>query len=347
MKTLNMIGSLITAVSVSMICSISAAQSFVGTFVVVRGDVKVLRTPAANDPGPFAQLEGVKYSYEEAKIGKKINPGEVIQSGPDGKAKIAYPNGDSFLVGNGTSLIMPNVTDHGDTKSSAIKLIYGRMRSLISKSGPRNNMRVTTPNVVAGVRGTDFFTRANPDIGTQLTVLRGEVSVQSATKPEATPVAIKSGFMTQVAHAQTQAPKATEATKEELSSLQTESAVKPTAADLSALKPEQKNEIAALNSKTKDVIIADIQDHDPGLLKQLKNAKSMDDDDLNTAVVARLFKMAPSDQKKKLTKAEADAAGQGVYEKYYKTREGKTDSKHESAPKDGADKGSDKNSDKK
>jgi len=293
------------------------AQSFVGTFVVVKGDVKILRPPTANDPGPFAQLEGVKYSYEDAKIGKKVNPGEIVQSGADGKAKIAYPNGDTFLVGNASSLVMPNIKEKDSDNTSAIKLIYGRVRSLISKRGPRNNMRVTTPDAVAGVRGTDFFVRANPDVGTQLTVLRGEVAVQSLNDPTA-PVSVKTGFMTQADHKQSVPLKATEATKEELTALQIESALRATEADLSPLTPEIKKEVVDLNEKSKQALLDDIKIGDPAMSREIKKKKMISDDDINDAVVAKLYKMAPSAVKKKPTKAEVDGLGKDVYDKYYK-----------------------------
>lgn len=301
------------------------AQTFVGTFVVVHGDVKILRPPAANDPGPFAQLEGVKYSYEAAKIGKKVNPGEVIQSGTDGKAKIAYPNGDSFLVGNATSLVMPSVTDKSEQGTSAIKLIYGRMRSLISKSGPRNNMKVSTPSVVAGVRGTDFFTRANPDVGTQLTVLRGEVSVASTAKPEVS-VAVKTGYSIEASSKSKEAPKAIEATKEDLRGLQKESEVKATKEDLAKLSAEEKKQVSELNEKTKVAVIQDIKSYNPRLGAELEK-KHLSDDELNSAVVDKLVRIAPAAQKKKMSKADADAAGQGVYEKYYDDKASKEKTK--------------------
>ncbi len=309
-----------------LLSSTALAQSFVGTFVVVHGDVKVLRSPAANDPGPFAQLEGVKYSYEDAKIGKKVNPGEVIQSGTDGKAKIAYPNGDSFLVGNGTSLVMPSVSDKGEQKSSAIKLIYGRMRSLISKTGPRNNMRVTTPGAVAGVRGTDFFTRANPDVGTQLTVLRGEVSLRPTSAPEKE-IAVKTGYMVEASTRGAGPTTPSEVTKEELKALQSESAVKATSDDLAKLSPETKKEVADLSEKTKNAVIQDIKEYDPKLAAEMIKKKNISEDDVNAAVVDRLVLMAPAAQKKKLSKKDADSAGQGVYEKYYKDQNTKNNKK--------------------
>src|SRR6185437_11291333 len=160
----------------------SFAQTFVGTVVAVQGDVKVLHVPTLQDHRPFARMNGQEYAYVMAKLGMKLNPGEIILAGPNGRIKIVYPNGDSFLVGSGSSFVLPTVIDAqadqsgiNDGATSSVQMFYGRFRSLISKEGPRNNMRVVTPDAVAGVCGTDFFVRRNASVGTQLTVLRGTV----------------------------------------------------------------------------------------------------------------------------------------------------------------------------
>ena len=300
----------------------SWAQTFVGTFVAVKGDVKILRSPAGNkDAGPFALYEGIKYTYEKAKIGNKIKPSEVVQSGADGKAKIAYPNGDHFIIGYGTTLILPAVSDRGgdDKKGSSMELIYGRVRSLISKGGPRNNMKVKTPSAVAGVRGTDFFARSNPAVGTQITVLRGEVAMQSATKPEET-VSVKTGYTAEAAPKAEAPPKVEEATKEDLMTLQGESAVKVAKEDIAKLPPEIKGEVTALAEKTKEAVLDDIKTTDAQLYKNLAANGKLDAEDINTAVVADLYKAAPSDKKRKPTKEEIDSIGKDVYDKYFKNK---------------------------
>lgn len=297
------------------------AQTFVGTFVAVKGDVKILRTPAGDaDKGPFALYEGTKYAYENAKIGKKIKPLEIVQSGADGKAKIVYPNGDHFLIGVGTTMVMPDISENSTAKPS-IKLLYGRIRALVSKTGPRNNISVRTPSAVAGVRGTDFFTRSNPSVGTQITVLRGEVAVQATDKPEKV-VEVKTGYSTEV-KSKTQTPtEAIEATREELIALQGESSVKASKEEIASLTPEVKKTVAALSEKTKEAVLNDIKIENENLYKELKEKKAKDVEDINTAVVANLYKQAPSGaKKKKPTQEEIDSIGKDVYETYFNKKQ--------------------------
>lgn len=304
----------------------SHAQTFVGTFVAVKGDVKILRSPAGNtDPGPFALYEGTKYSYESAKIGKKIKPGEVVQSGADGKAKIVYPNGDHFLIGFGTTMVMPDISAKAaDGKdATSIKLLYGRVRALVSKGGPRSNMKVKTPTAVAGVRGTDFFTRSNPTVGTKITVLRGEVAVQNAQKP-AEVVKVTTGYSVEAKPKTAEAPKIIEASKEELITLQSESAVKADPKEVAQLQPEAKKELKELSEKTKDAVLKDIKVEDEALYNELKEQKNINTEDINTAVVAKLYKMAPAENKKKKpSKEDIDNIGRDVYEKYFDKKEAK------------------------
>ncbi|OFZ18211.1 MAG: hypothetical protein A2Z20_11855 [Bdellovibrionales bacterium RBG_16_40_8] len=295
------------------------AQSFIGTFVAIKGDVKILRNPTnGGENGPLAIYEGVKYSYEIAKIGKKIRPQEIVQSGADGKAKITYPNGDQFVIGVGTTMVMPSITDKSeDQKSSSIQLLYGRLRALISKSGPRNNMKVKTPTAVAGVRGTDFFTRANPSVGTQLTVIRGEVAVNSIAKPEEV-VQVKTGFSVEAKSKTEAPPQLIETTKEDLMNLQSESTVKVTKEQLAELSPEVKKTVNALSEKTKDAMLNDIKTENAALYNELKMKQNLDTEEINTAVVAKLYVKAPSAKKKQPSQEEIDAIGRDVYEKYFK-----------------------------
>jgi hypothetical protein len=307
-------------ISVFILClsSITSAQSFVGTFVAVKGDVKVLKSSNGSAAGPFVRYEGKKYIYEAAKIGNKVKPADVIQSGTDGKAKIAYPNGDNFVIGNGTSLVLPSISEKSDgtKKNSSLELIYGKVRALISKSGPRNNMTVKTPSAVAGVRGTDFFTRSNPSDGTQITVLRGQVSMQTISKPDDI-VQIKTGFTADSNLKAAENLKPIETTREELVTLQSESTVKVKTEELAALSPEIKNDIDALNTKTTQAVLVDIKSHDEELYKKLADNGKMDSDSINTLVVSNLYKQAPTSKIKKPTAEEINAIGSDIYKKYF------------------------------
>lgn len=183
-------------------------------------------------------------------------------------------------------------------------------------------MKVTTPTAVAGVRGTDFFTRSNPTVGTQVTVLRGEVAVQTKAKPTEV-VQVKTGYTAEAQPKAEVAPKVKEATKQDLLTLQSESAVKATEEDVARLAPQVKKEIQVLANKTKEAVLNDIKTENEDLYKELKSKKDLDSEDINTAVVAQLYKVAPSDKKKKPTKDEIEAIGRDVYEKYFEKKESK------------------------
>jgi hypothetical protein len=299
------------------------AQTYVGTFVTVKGDVKILRAPSSQSRGPFAQVEGIKYEFENARIGKKVNPGERIQSGADGKAKIAYPNGDHFIIGNGTVMVLPQVQANDDKKQN-VDLLYGRVRALISKKGPRNNMIIKTPSAVAGVRGTDFFTRSNAIVGTQLTVLRGEVAVSSKDKPEKV-ASVKSGFMAELDKDSKKA-EVIEAPKEELLMVQSETTMKATKEEIKSLNEEERIQIVELNKKSKESVMNEIKLEDPTLYQELKQNEKISTDDIHTAVVAKLYKTAPSDLKRqKPTTKELEDIGDDVYKKYFSPENTKTE----------------------
>ncbi len=296
----------------------ATAQTFVGTFVMTKGDVKILRNAEAFPKGPFLVYEGKKFAYEPAKIGKKVSPNEIVQSGTNGRAKLVFPSGDHFNIGPGTSMSIPTPTKTKDGKPSPLNLFYGRVRSLISKKGPLKGMKVRTPSAVAGVRGTDFFTRYNPTEGSQLAVLRGEVLVKA--KADKKPVAVKKGYRVEVAKG-TQTAQVAMATKEELMDIQRETALRLDQKAIEKAAPEVREEVLQLTQKSKQAVMADIQKDDPKLYEQLQAKMKTDDlssEEINTTVVSRLFEQAPGDVKKKPTAEEMRAMGKDVYDKYFK-----------------------------
>ena len=308
------------------------AQTFVGTFVMTKGDVKILRAPSLKPSGPFLVYEGKKYSYEKAKIGRKVRGTELIQTGTDGRAKVVYPNGDHFNLGPGTSMSMPVETRNANGKKtgSKLNLFYGRVRSLISKGGPRTKLKVKTPSATAGVRGTDFFLRHNPTEGSQLSVLRGEVSLRDTKKNAASSkaVKVKKGFTAKVESRPTAKPQKVKvelATKEEIVEIQKETALKPNEKIIEKLPEPIKKEVEKLSKKSTEAVVADIKKDDPKLYEEIKdklNKQNVGDDyEINTKVVAKLYKQAPGEVKKKPTAEELEAIGKDVYDKYFRSVE--------------------------
>ena len=145
------------------------------------------------------------------------------------------------------------------------------------------------------------------------------MSVQSSAKPKEV-ISVKTGFTAEAAPKSEAPPSIIEATKEDLLTLQGESAVQLTKAETDALSPEMKKNIDGLSEKTKEAVLNDIKTENEDLYKELSANKTMSTDEINTAVVAGLYKMAPSNKKKKPTQSEIDSIGKDVYEKYFDSK---------------------------
>lgn len=311
------------------------AQSFVGTLAQVKGDVKVLREPVLNDQSQRVIYEGREYVYTPAKIGLKVRPRQVIMAGVDGQARLIYNNGDHFVIGAGTAMVLPDKASTGDNKTPnapTLNLLYGKIRGMVSKTGPRNNMNLKTQSAVAGVRGTDFYFTHDHVAGTQLTVLRGEVTLANLEAPKESKVVVKSGFSAKVtappskgetttAPAKVAPPKM--ATKEELLEIQKMSELKPDPIQLEDLNPEVKKELETLQEKSKEAVIADIKVTTPQLLPKIREKKIDSVEDVNSLVLSQLYESAPQAKpsRSKPSFKEIDKNGDDVYKKYFKTEE--------------------------
>lgn len=299
-----------------------------GTFVVVQGDVKVLRPAVENIPGPRLSFEGQTYIYERARIGRRVLTGELIQTGSNGRTKVVFPNGDHFMVGNGSTLKLP---DPPGTRGANpdMKVNHGRVRSVVSKDSPRSQMRVETPTVTAGVRGTDFFTRYNGGVGSEVTVIRGIVSVESNDKADSNdktenekkkePIHLERG-RTAIRAPQSPQVQVARTTREELIVLQKDSTLKTEEEDVIALPTTVQKEIKELTEKSRQTALKDIQSEDPELFKRLTEKKEdISPQEINAAAIAAVYVEAPAQApRRKPSAGEIEAIGKDVYEKYFR-----------------------------
>lgn len=291
----------------------SYAQTFVGTFVFAKGDVKLLKDPAEKSDKKQLIFEGKKYNFETVRIGHKVMPGEIIQTGTNGKAKVVYPNGDHFNIGPGTSLAMPKPEGASAQDASSIDLFYGRLRSLISKDGPRSKMKVKTPATTAGVRGTDFFVRHNLTEGSSITVLRGAVAVGD---PKKKPVVVKKAERAIVE--KDASVEVALAEKAELLNIQIETAIPQDQQQVAKLSKEVQSEVKELEKNAKQAVLNDIKSEDPALYTKLSK-QDYTASDINTEVVAALFKQAPGKIQTKPSAKELEGQTEDdIYKKYFK-----------------------------
>ncbi|MBX7231393.1 MAG: FecR domain-containing protein [Bdellovibrionales bacterium] len=326
------------------------------TFLATKGDVRTLfekKSKEKQNLFPQAHYEGKNYFWTKAKIGQKIKARDIVQTGPDGHAKIVYKNGDQLSIGPGSSLSLPEATENQKNQPSKIDLYYGKMRALISKSGPRNQMEVKTQAATAGVRGTDFFVSESATQGFQVTVLRGAVALQSHSKNNErenknplsfkNEIMVRSGFSGNITPIltteKTIEPNGTPqkqptesappphlaikaATKEQLLQVQSITNIQIEKKELDSLPLETKNELEKLNKKTLSSVIADIKQENPKLLKDVDIQHVQSIDQLNKSIVAQLYNKAPSEEpKKKPTQDEMNIFGEDIYKKYFEKNE--------------------------
>ncbi|MGE4133201.1 MAG: FecR domain-containing protein, partial [Bdellovibrionales bacterium] len=177
-----------------------ASASQQASIVAAKGNTQILTLTPSTPSSARVKFEDKVYYVQKARIGAKLKGQDIVHTGPDGQLKAIYPSGELIFVGPGSAFAMPTVADQGSTtKGGTANLIYGKIRSLVTKQGSLKHFEVKTPAAVAGVRGTDFFVGYNGITGSTVTVLRGEVEVKTTStanvaKSEPQVATVKPGF---------------------------------------------------------------------------------------------------------------------------------------------------------
>jgi hypothetical protein len=286
------------------------------------------KNPAA---GTMALYEGQYYLIQDAKTGDRVENGVIVRTLPGAKAKVLYPNGDQFYVGPGTAYRIEWKPKKSDGIAQ-VELMYGRMRGVISKEGPRKKLQIRTKSATMGVRGTDFFIAdTGPDGETEVSVIRGSVEVRpnpksgepKETKKESVAQEIKTGQSAAVA----QTIEVRSTTKEDLSGIKEASTLSAQPSPAASLPAPQQNqvmaEIAALEKKAVEVTLKDIQTYQPEVYKQIEAQPGQvkQAQDLNNKTVEIAAVQAPSAppkrRKPRITEIK-DASDADYYDKYFK-----------------------------
>ncbi|MFK8137868.1 MAG: FecR domain-containing protein [Bdellovibrionales bacterium] len=334
------------------------AKKNVATITRLKGDVQLL-TNARSKPtgkGPWIKYEKMFYKLKKARVGSKLKNGNVLQSFGESKAMLIYPNGDQINLAPGSAyeISWDKSKKEGNTK---IRMFYGRIRGVVSKTGPRKKLRIITPTAVAGVRGTDFSVSSSGS-KTEVNVIRGKVELRpksvkakavqitqgvtgqvqmQAQPPSGLPEKVSSGRSSRapkIEYKPTAILKQT--SKEKLVQIQNESTVKKTQAidlkagsletDLSETEKAELKEsigqLSQLESKATENVLQEIKVYEPEQYQKIiaQETKPADVTEINTAVVAKLFKAAPAEEpkKSKFSEDDFDDLETNYYDKYFK-----------------------------
>lgn len=299
--------------SILAVTSCVEANEMTGTITKMEGDVEIFSHPAKEikGPPPHALFEGEYYAVAKAKPGSKIEQGNIIRTAVNAQAKVVFENGDQINVGSATAYRVK--WEKG--RSSTLSMMYGKFRAVISKQGPRNNMKIKAGNTVMGIRGTDFFVSKD---GTQNNVkvatLRGTVSVEQSGKK----AVVSQGMSAEVKEQAIGDKKDIKidtrpSTKQELNKIQTVSTIQ----NAEKVDSNQNKVIEKLEEKAKQIILTDIKTYDPALYDKIRKEK-LSSDELNSNTVIMLAKNAPEAKESKPSLEELEETNRDQYEKYFK-----------------------------
>ncbi len=333
------------------------ANDMVGTITQKRGSVEVFSNPSTQIKGnpPHALYNGLYYSVQEAKVGMKIDQGNIIRTGKASIARIVFANGDQYIVGPGTEYSSSWKKEAKKT-ATLMNLVRGKVRAVISKGGPRSNLNIQTKTASMGVRGTDFYVTANGYKKSTVSVLRGEVSVKpkvTETKiiekagkkiekiivKEAPEIKVSKGFVAEVK----ETPKeeislpdtgkkivaktvekpmvnVRQTSKVELASIQKNTVIRETQSEKEQMQKTLSKEVIAkieeLDKKSVSATLTDIKHYDPALYNKLKEEKVDTVAAINTTVVKKIFETAP-ERPAKATEEDFEDIKVNAYEEYF------------------------------
>ncbi|MBG59973.1 MAG: hypothetical protein CMJ16_05885 [Peredibacter sp.] len=294
------------------------ASPHVGIIVKMQGNAQLLTNPSTKAPsgGKNVLFEGVYYKVLNVKLGTKVKNGNILRTNKDSKAKIVFKNGDQFMVGQASAFKIDWSRKKTKKAETTVELMYGALRGVVDKDGPRKGSTFKTRDAVMGIRGTDFHLLQKGTSGDSvLSVLRGNIEVQ--TKNAKKKIEVSKGFSAEVSKIK-DSPKVSlvKTTKSDLIKVHKDSVIKD------AKKPTEKavkKEIEELEKKAAENVLKDISRYEPNLYQALKKNKVNDAEEINKIVVGKIFKAAP--KKKKKVGIDTLNLDEDAYEEYFKDGE--------------------------
>ncbi len=294
-----------------------ASASQVATITRLDGKVQVFTNPSKTlqDKKSTVKFEDAYYQLVDAKIGDKLEKGNILRTFPDSKALVIYDNGDQINVGSGSSYKIEWDGAGEAGKSPKLELKYGSIRAVISKQGPRNGLRLKTRSATMGVRGTDFSVSDNvADGATKLSVIRGEVLIKRIGEAKETPV--KNGKTAEVKAEVQVRP----TTKEETVVIHQNSVIPKQALREEVLAtPQAVAQVEVLEKKAVETTLRDIKEHDPKLYASISEQKLNSVQAVESQVMKQAFIAAPKGPSKPGAH-ELDNLDENAYERYFKAQ---------------------------
>jgi hypothetical protein len=286
-----------------------------GIIVRLQGKAELLTNPSKKPGkgGPQVLLDGTYYTVKKARLGLKVFNGNILRTQNKSKVRIVYRNGDQINLAQASAYQVSWNPKKVKDDPSAINLMYGTIRGIVKKDGPRSGIKVKTRSAVMGIRGTDFNIAQNGFSGdTAVSVIRGnvEVNVKKTKKRPAQKLEVKQGQTAEVIVKKskkktTQKGKKKDVVeeikvarvistpKQDLVKIQKETTIpKPKKEEIAKVKKVAK-QLDKLEKAAAKTTLNDIKEYDKKLYKEIKDKKVIEVDSINTLAVKKVAKKAP------------------------------------------------------
>lgn len=182
------------------------AALITGTVYMVSSERMVLRSPMINQqPSIITYMEGlveVKSGNSSdavwipAEIGMKLREGDEVRTGPDGMADIRIYDDGMVRILKDTEIGLTDLT----LRRQDIKISFGTLYAGFHLLFESQDLRFSTPNSVAAVRGTELVFHVGP-AGTRIDALSGITEVSQADYPDRS-ILLATGQVTNVSRGQ-------------------------------------------------------------------------------------------------------------------------------------------------
>ena len=107
-------------------------------------------------------------TWRALSVGDDLIVGDMVQTGPEGTVELALPDGSAVKIGPDSRVRIKNmgVIETTRIRLTTFELIIGKVRALVVPAdGSEASFFIETENATIGVRGTDFVTLFDPDLG--------------------------------------------------------------------------------------------------------------------------------------------------------------------------------------
>ncbi len=136
--------------------------------------------PTGFTEGEIVYLEGdVFVDGSAAQFGTVIRPGAVIETGGSSLCDVVFGEKNVIRIYENTITELDMYTGRAELKKGSLGAVLYRLTSFISPDGAK--FQVSSPDVVAGVRGTALYLKIEDDGQTYFCTCYGKIQLEAPT----------------------------------------------------------------------------------------------------------------------------------------------------------------------